>query len=119
MAEQVQGQRLDQRRAEGFDEVQRERPAAILGVVEQTQRGVKAVGMNEGDSLVVEQGGPKRDARIDRIQRRTRAPALERKPGRQKSRPRLEVPRRGRALITAEFVNGLALADRMEQRIKP
>jgi len=56
VAEEVQGQGFDEDGPEGFQEVQGEGPAAILGGVEEAEGGVEAVGVKEGDGFRVKEG---------------------------------------------------------------
>src|SRR5262245_48089793 len=101
MAEEVKGERLDQQGPKRLEEVQRQAPAAVFGGMQQAQRGVEAVAVDEGDGLVVNERRAEGDAGIDGIERRTRTAPLEREVGRQKFSPGLKVTRGGSSFVAA------------------
>src|ERR1039458_5315691 len=79
VAEEVQGEGFDEDGPEGFEEVQGEGPAAILGGVEEAEGGVEAVGVKEGDSFGVKEGGAEGDAGVDGVEGRAGGAAVDRK----------------------------------------
>ena len=88
VAEEVQGQGLDQDRPEGLHEVQGQRPAAILGGVEQAEGRVQAVGVKEGHGFGVKESGAEGDAGVDGVEGRAGGAALEGEVLGQEARPR-------------------------------
>src|SRR5437016_2990125 len=54
VAEEIQGQRFNENGPERFDEIEGQGPAAVLDGVEESQRGIEPVGVNESNGFGIE-----------------------------------------------------------------
>ncbi len=105
VAEQIEGERFDNGRSKGLDEIQGETPSAILSRVQKSEGGIESSGMTERDHLVVNDGGSETDACVYRIEGRARGPPVEWKSGRQEPGPSTKIACCGGAFVPPEFIN--------------
>ena len=92
-----EGESLGKDRAERFHEVERERPTAVLGGVENAEGGIETMGVEEGMRFLIDQGRGEGERGIDRIEGRAGGAALEGKSGGKQRSPSREIPRGGPA----------------------
>lgn len=104
MAEEAGRQRVAENGAERFHQVERERPSAILGDVQEPESGIEAADVDGGDKVAVDQSVGVGQDGVDGILRRPNGSVFEGKLGWKEGRPR-GIENSGRSPFqTAQFV---------------
>jgi len=119
MGEEVEGEGFDQGGSEGFDQVECEGPAAVVGRMEGAEGGVEPVCVAEGGGFAVEEGGGEGDAGVDGVERGPGGAAFEGELGGQEGGPGLVIAGGGQAFKAAEFVESAGLAYGGEESVEP
>lgn len=119
MGKEVEGEGFDQGGAEGFDQVECQGPAAVVGRMEGAEGGVEAVCVAEGGGFAVEEGGGEGDTGVDGVEWGSGGAAFEGEIVGQEGGPGLVVAGGGQAFKATEFVEGAGLAYGGEQSLEP
>ncbi|MDW8382874.1 MAG: hypothetical protein RMN51_12305, partial [Verrucomicrobiota bacterium] len=111
VGEEVEGEGFDEDGAEGFDEVEGEGPASVVGCVEGTEGWVESVGVAGGGGFVVEEGSGEGDAGVDGVEGWSCGSAFEGEFGWKEGGPGLVVFGCSESFEAAEFLEVLGGAD--------